>query len=34
MVAGSIFAKYSGKDKKYFELFKEAKKFEDIWVFK
>ena len=34
MVAGSIFAKYSDKDKKYFELFKEAKKFEDIWVFK
>ncbi len=34
MVAGSIFAKYSEKEKKYFELFKEAKKIEDIWVFK
>lgn len=34
MVAGSIFAKYSEKDKKYFELFKEAKRFENVWVFK
>jgi hypothetical protein len=34
MVAGSIFAKYTGKDKKYLEILKESKTIEDIWTFK
>jgi len=34
MVAGSIFAKYTGKDKKYLEILKESKRIEDIWTFK
>ncbi|MBI2621074.1 MAG: DUF3800 domain-containing protein [Candidatus Levybacteria bacterium] len=34
MIAGSVFAKYSEKDKKYFEILKESRKFEDVWLFK
>lgn len=34
MVAGSIFAYYSGKDKKYLEILKGSKRIENIWVFK
>lgn len=34
MVAGAIFSSYSGKHKKYLEIFKNSKRVEDIWLFK
>ena len=34
MVAGSIFASYSGKDKKYLATLKRSRRVEDIWEFK
>ena len=34
MVAGAIFAHYSGKDKKYSEMLKKSKRIEDVWLFK
>lgn len=34
MVAGSIFASYTGKDRSYFTKLKVAKRIENIWEFK
>ncbi len=34
MMAGSIFAYYTGKDKTYLNVLKKAKRIEDIWEFK
>ena len=34
MVAGAIYANYSGKDKKYLALLQKAGRIEDIWPFK
>ncbi len=34
MVAGAIYASYSGKDKKYLEMLRKSERVEDIWLFK
>lgn len=34
MVAGALYANYSGKEKKYLGLLKHAGRVEDIWLFK
>ena len=34
MVAGAIYASYSGKDKRYLEILQKSGRVEDIWLFK